>query len=198
MKPFEIVMSPFEVWLSASEAWPDLDETPSGAWAKLGTNGKYNLAEDGVTVAHEQSISTHRTLGSTGPVKAARTEEDLRISLILEDMTAEEYGKVLNNVTAVDVPAESGVPGHREITLRQGPDVSEFKMLIKGPSAYGDAWAAQYQIPRVIQFGNPSPVFNKGDAVGLACEFLALEDPDAATEAERFGKLLVQDATALA
>jgi len=100
-------------------------------------------------------------------------------------------------VSVSDIAAGAGTPGHRDITLRQGPNVAEFRMLIKGPSSYGDSWYAQYQIPRVIQFGNPSPVFNKGDAVGLACEFLALEDPEAATEAERFGKLVIQDADAV-
>ena len=197
MVPYEIIMAPFEVFLGpVGEPFPDVDETPAGNWKKLGTNGKYNLSEDGVTVTHEQTLSLHRTLGSTGPIKAVRTEEGLLVALVLEDLTAEEYGKVLNNVTASDIAPGAGTPGHRDITLRQGPSVASFAMLIKGPSAYGDALAAQYEIPRVVQNGNPAPVFNKGDAAGLACEFVALEDATAATDEERFGLLVVQDAIA--
>lgn len=197
MTPYEIVMSPFEVYLApVGEVFPDVDETPAGNWVLLGTNGKYNYSEDGVTVSHEQTISAHRTLGSTGPIKAARTEENLIVSLVLEDLTAEGYAKILNNVSVSDVAAGAGTPGHRDITLRQGPSVSTFAVLVKGPSAYGDSWNSQYQIPRAFQNGSPAPVFNKGDAAGLAVEFMALEDPDAATDAERFGKLVVQDADA--
>lgn len=199
MVPYEIIMAPYEVFLApVGESFPDVDTAPAGNWKKLGTNGKYNLSEDGVTVTHEQTINLHRTLGSTGAVKASRPEEGLLVALVLEDLTAEEYAKVLNNVGVSDIAAASGTPGHRDITLRQGPSIASFAMLVKGPSAYGDNWNSQYQIPRVIQNGNPAPVFNKGDAAGLACEFVALEDATAATEAERFGKLVIQDAEALA
>jgi hypothetical protein len=198
MEPYEIIMAPYEIYLApVGESFPDVDETPAGNWAKLGTNGKYNLAEEGVTVTHEQTLSLHRTLGSVGAVKAARTEEGLLIACILEDLTAEQYAKVLNNVSVSDIAAGSGTPGHRDITLRQGPSVATFALLAKGPSPYGDNWNAQYQVPRVLQNGNPAPVFTKGEAAGLACEFVALEDANAATEAERFGKLVAQDADAV-
>jgi hypothetical protein len=198
MQPYEIIMSPFEVYLAPEgEAFPDVDETPAGNWELLGTNGKFNYAEDGVTVSHEQTPSPHRTLGSTGPVKATRTEENLMISFILEDLSMEQYAKVLNNVTVVDTPAAAGTPGTREITLRQGQTISTFALLCKGPSPYGDNWNMQYQVPRVYQNGSPAPVFNKGDAAGLEIEFMALEDVNASTEAERFGKLVAQDADAL-
>lgn len=197
MTPYEIIMSPFEVWVApVGESYPDVDETPAGNWAKLGTNGKFNYSEDGVTVTHNQSVSAHRTLGSTGPVKATRTEEDLMVSLVLEDLTAEQYAKILNNVSVTDTPPGAGTPGTRDFTLRQGRDVSTFALLVKGPSSYGDSFNAQYQVPRVFQNGNPALVFNKGDAAGLAVEFMALEDPNAASEAERFGKLVIQDAAA--
>jgi len=200
MKPYEIIMSPFEVYLApVGEPFSDVDDTPAGNWVKLGTNGKQNYSEDGVTVTHEQTLSQKRTLGTTGPIKVKRTEENLTIAFVLEDLSMEAYGKVLNNVTPTDTPAASGVPGTRDINLRQGGDVSLFALLCKGlVSPYGDSWATQYEVPRVYQSENPAPVFNKGDAAGLACQFTALEDPDAATEAERFGKLVAQDADALA
>jgi len=199
MEPYEILISPYEVWLApVGESFPDVDTTPGGNWGLLGANGKFNIAEDGVTVTHNQTIEKKRTVGSTGPVKAVRTEEDLMISFILLDMTLEAYRKTLNDVTVTDTAAGSGTPGYREITLRQGREVAVFAMLVKGKSPYGDDWYGQYQIPKVFVSGNPTPKFNKADEAALAFEFTALEDPDAASEEERFGKLVMQDATALA
>lgn len=198
MRPYEIIMSPYEVWIAPEgTAFPDVDETPAGLWARLGTNGKSNYSEDGMTITHEQTITAHRTLGSSGPVKAVRTSESLMISLTLEDMTAEQYAKVMNNVPVSLVAAGVGTPGNKNITLRQGLNVACFALLVKGPSAYGDNWNSQYQIPRAFQNGSPAPSFNKGDAAGLACEFVALENLDAPTEEQRFGKLVIQTADAL-
>lgn len=198
MEPYEIMMSGFDVYVApVGEAFPDVDETPAGNWTLLGTNGKFNYSEDGVVITHGQTISAHRTLGSTGPVKAARTEEELMIAFTLEDVSMEQYAKVLNGVSVSTTAAGAGTPGYKDITLRQGLNVNTYAMLIKGPSPYGDSWHLQFQIPRVFQNGSPAPTFNKGDAAGLATEWIALEDPDAATEAERFGKIVAQHATAL-
>jgi len=77
MQPHEIIVSPFQIYLApVGETWSLLDDVPAGNWRLLGTSGKYNYAEDGVTVTHEQTINQIRTLGSTGPVKAARPEEE--------------------------------------------------------------------------------------------------------------------------
>jgi hypothetical protein len=198
MQPYEIIMAPYEVWLAPiGEAFPDVDETPGGNWELLGTNGVKNYSEDGVTVTHEQTLEAHRTLGTTGPVKVKRTEESLMVELILEDLSMEHYAKVLNDVVVTDTPAASGTPGHRDITLRQGSEVATFAALVRGPSPYADNMAAQYQIPRVYQGANPAPVFTKGEAAGLQAQFIALEDPNASTDEERFGKLVAQDAAAL-
>ena len=40
-------------------------------------------------------------------------------------------------------------------------------------------------------------MFQKGTPAALAFEFTAIEDPLAATAGDRFGKLVMQDATAL-
>ena len=197
-EPYEIIMAPYEVWLApVSTAFPDLDEAPAAAWAKLGTNGADDMEEEGVTVTHSQTISEKRTLGSTGPAKVKRTEESLTISLTLLDLTLEQYAKALNGVTVSDVAAGAGTPGYRKITLRQGPDVTLYALLCKGLSPYGDSYAAQYQVPICYQSDNPAPVYNKGDAAALKLTFTAIEDPNAATAAERFGILRSQDAAAV-
>jgi hypothetical protein len=197
MEPYEIIMSPFTVYIApVGESFPDVDETPSGNWATLGTNGLRNQSDDGVTVTHSQTLSEHRNAGSTGPMKVTRQEESLVIGLTLEDLTAEAYAKVLNNQTVTDTAAGSGTPGDRAFPLYQGKDVSTFALLVKGVSPYGDSWAAQYEIPVCYQSANPAPVFTKGEAAALAVEFTALEDPDAASASERFGHYRSQDADA--
>lgn len=197
MQPYEIIISPADVYLAPSgSTFPDVDTPPTGTWKLLGTAGKKNYSEDGVTVTHEQTLEPHRTAGSTGPVKVARTEEGLTFEGVLEDLSLEEYAKVLNDVTVADVAAASGTPGYRSIPLRQGLDVAEFAMLVRFPSPYGDGFTAQYQVPRVYQAANPAPAFNKSGAAGLAFSFTALEDPDATVDEERFGKLVAQDALA--
>jgi len=199
MEPYEIIIGPYEVYLApVGESWPDVDETPGGNWVLLGTNGKHNIADGGVTVTHSQTLEKKRNVGSTGPKKVVRTEEDLTISLLLEDLSLEQYSKALNDVPVVETAAASGTPGHRDITLRQGPDVSTFALLCKGRSPYGDNFSAQYQVPVAYQEDSPAPVFNKRDTAALQLTFTALEDPNAATDAERFGKLVSQDAVALA
>jgi len=197
MQPYEIIVSPFQIYLGpVGEAFSLLDDVPAGNWNLLGTSGKKNYAEDGVTVSHPQTINKIRTLGSTGAVKVTRPEEDLTIEMILVDCSLEHYATILNNVAVNDIAAGVGTPGYREITLRQGPDVATFAMICKGVSPYGDGWYMQYQIPIVYQGANPAPVYNKSDAAGLACTWEAIEDPNAGTEAERFGKLVAQDAEA--
>src|SRR4030042_339760 len=120
-EPYEIIMAPFEVWVApVGTAFPDVDESPAAAWTKLGSSGMDNMDEGGVTVTNGQTLATKRTLGSTGPVKVARTEEELTVSFTLFDMTAEQYAKALNNRTVTDPAAGSGAPGTRKNTPRQG------------------------------------------------------------------------------
>ncbi len=197
MQPYEIIVSPYQIYLApVGEAFSLLDDVPGGNWRLLGTSGKKNYAEDGVTVTHEETIVQIRTLGSTGPVKVVRTEENMTIELILLDCSLEHYATLLNDVAVNDIAAGAGTPGYREITLRQGPGVAAFALICKGVSPYADGWYMQYQVPIVYQGGNPAPVFSKGAAAALACNFMAIEDPNAGSDAERFGKLVAQDAEA--
>ncbi len=197
MQPYEIIVSPFQLYLApVGEAFSLLDDVPGGNWRLLGTSGKKNYAEDGVTVTHEETINQIRTLGSTGPVKVVRPEENMTIELILMDCSLEHYATLLNDVAVNDIAAGAGTPGYREITLRQGPSVATFALICKGISPYADGWYMQYQVPIVYQGGNPAPVFSKGAAAALACNFMAIEDPNAGSDAERFGKLIAQDAEA--
>jgi hypothetical protein len=199
MEPYEIIMAPYTIYTAPlDETFPDVDETPGGNWSLLGTSGNKSYEDEGVSVSHEQTIVEKRTAGCTGPIKAVRTEEGLKIHVVLADVTVETYAKVLNGLTLTDTAAASGEPGFRVINLRQGPTVAAFSLLVRGASPYGEDWNAQYEIPKVYQSASPKPVYGKGQTAQLEVEFTALEDPDAATDAERFGYFRAQDADALA
>lgn len=196
--PFEIIVSPFEVYLAPTgESFPDVDETPAGNWELFGTNGNQDYNESGITVTHEQTIVQHRFLGSTGPRKATRTSEGLMLAFTLHDMSPEFYAKVMNDNTVSTTAAGSGTPGYKEFDIYMDRDVTLHALLARGDSPEGAGWNMQYEVPVVFRDGSPSPVFNKSEPAGLAFEFTALEDPNAATTADRFGRLIVQHATAL-
>jgi hypothetical protein len=203
-EPYEILASPFEVWLAPDgTAFPDVDVDPSTSsppgWELLGVNGADNQGDDsGVTVEHSQTFSTFRGGKSTGNIKAWRTAEELKIALTVFDVSAETYAKLLNDADVTDTPAGSGTPGTRSVPLRRGVVVATHALLVRSlnGSPYGDDLAMQYEVPRAYAAGTPAPAYRKNGPAGLLCEFMALEDLDAVSEDERFGRLVIQDAEA--
>ena len=203
-QPYEILATPFEVWLApVGTTFPTLDEEPDElspsdsdeVWSLLGVNGADNQGDEGVTVEHQQTLSIFRGGKSTAPLKAWRTEEGLRIAFVLHDVSLETYAKALNDATVTDNAADSDEVGYRSIDLHQGTQVAVFALLARGEnSPYGDGMLAQYQVPKVYQNAQPAPVYRKGQPAGLAFEFMALADLSAASESDRFGQFIVQDA----
>lgn len=196
-EPYEIIAAPFTVYTAIlGTAFPVIDAAPAAAWVKLGASGDRNYEESGVTIEHPQEISTWRALGGSGPRKAFRTGEDFFVSLTLVDITLEHYKQSLNRNAVTDVAAVGGVSaGFRRIDLYRGLTVSTFALLVRGDfSPYGDNFKSQFQIPVAMEIGAPSVVFVKGAPAGLALRFQALEDTNAATVGERFGRLIEQDA----
>ena len=193
-KPFEIVAAPFTVyWAPVGEPFPLVDAAPAGNWAKIGTAGDRNYSDEGVTVAHEQTIEQFRSLGSTGPVKVSRTEESVIVRFTLWDMLLEQYRLALDNNTVATTAAGGGNAGFKEIDVYRGIDVQTIALLVRGDvSPEGDGFKTQYEFPVCFQSGSPEPVFAKGAPAGLALEFTALEDPNAASADKRFGRLVEQ------
>lgn len=194
--PFEIIAAPMTVyWAPTGEAFPAIEDTPAGNWVSIGTNGDRNIKEAGVTITHEETVNLFRVVGSTGPVKALRTDEALRIALEIADLSLENYRHGLNRNAVTDVAAGGGAAGYRHVDLYMNHDVTQYALLLRSSySPYGASWNSQYEIPVAVQIGSPSPIFEKGEPAGIALEFIALEDPDAATVGVRFGRLLSQDA----
>ncbi len=197
--PFEIIAAPVIVYQAAiGESFPLIDAAVVGNWAKVGTSGDRNITEDGVTVAHPDEIEPFYSIGGTGPQKVFRVREGFMVRFTLADIALEQYRHVLNDNSVTDTAAAGGIAGFRDVDLYRGVGVSQVALLIRGTfSAYGDTWNTQFQIPNCFQTGSPEPVFQKGVPAGLAFEYTAIEDPLAATAGDRFGKLVVQDATAL-
>lgn len=195
--PYEVIAAPLTLYVApVGTLFPDLDAEPSGSWAKVGSSGDRNYSEDGVSVQHQQNVELFRALGSTGPIKAFRTEEGLGISVTLHDVTLEQYRLALNGNAVTEVTNNN--PHYKKVGLSRGRQVTQYALLARGmASGYGDDLVAQYEVPVVIETGEPEPVYQKGEPAGLELQFTALEDPDAASEDERFGRLVMQtdDAT---
>ena len=190
--PFEIIAAPFTAWLAPiGTAFPAIQAEPAATWLKLGKSGDKNISEDGVSVTHPQSLEFFRTLGSTLPRKAVRTEEDVMISFTLLDLTLEMYRKVLNDNGLSEVVAASGIAGVKKLSLARGRIVTQHALLLRGPSAYGENWTAQYKIPIVVHVGEPELSFTKGEPAGLLFEFQAIES-------DTLPELEMQNAEALA
>ena len=195
-QPFEIVAQPFTLWVGdVGDVFPTIDEDPGAGWTKIGTSGDLNYTEDGVTITHNQTVEKFRALGSTGPRKAFRTEEELHITLSVADVSLEQYAQALNDNTVTTEPPDTGTAGSKKLGLSRGLNVAQHALLIRGAAAspYGEGWVAQYEVPIVVQTGEPEVVYVKGEPASLALEFQALEDLDAVSDDERFGRLIAQN-----
>jgi len=195
--PYEIVAAPFELWVApVGTTFPLIDEAPESPWTLVGTSGDLNYTEDGVTVSHKQKTDIFRALGSTGPRKIFRSEEDQTISLKLADISLEQYALALNYNTVSTTPAGVGTAGFKSIGLSRGLDVPQRALLVRGEgaSAYGSGWNKQYEVPVAVQTGDPDVVYVKGKPAALALQFTTLEDPDASDDTERFGRIIDQTA----
>lgn len=173
----------------AGTAKPVLTASPSGSWRSLGET------DDGVKIAHTQTIETFTSDQRVGKKKAVRTEEGLTVEANLQDGTLENLADVIGG-TVTDTAPGSGTIGTRSTPLYSGATVDEFAFLFRGVSAYGD-FPAQLYIPRAFFDGDTEQEYKKDTVTLTPITLEALEDLNAATEAERFGIYEMQDAAAL-
>lgn len=196
--PFEIIGSPALVYVAPSgTAFPTVPfEALTNPWTLVGTAGDLNYDDEGVRIQMMQTIVEFRALGDSGPRKAFRTEEGLKFGLTIVDMTLEQISHALNGNTVTDVPPGAEA-GYRWIGLSRGLAIATYAMIARGPSPYGDDMTLEWRVPYVMQTGSPEPAYRKGQPAGFALEWTALVDPNAATVAERFGRIVAQDALAV-
>jgi hypothetical protein len=188
--PYDLLVGAGTLYIApAGTAMPALTATPSGSWRDLGET------DGGVKIAKRQSIEAFGSDQRTGNVKAVRTEEGLRVETNLQKSTLENLADVLNG-TVTTVAAGSGTIGTKTMGMYSGPGVSEFAFLFRSNSPYGN-WSAQYYVPRGYFDGDVEREFIKDGKTLVPVAFEALEDLNAATDAERFGKYQAQSAAAL-
>lgn len=191
MDPVTVLMGVGKLYVApVGTAFPEVNAAPGGSWTNLG----YTV--DGVTITKGQSIEEVSSDQETGPVKARRTEETLVVETKLLEATLENLGKLLA-LTVTDTAPGAGSIGTRKVGLYQGGLVTEYAFLFRGDSPYGASYPAQYEVPRGYFTGDIGIEHTKDGAVVFPCEFHALVDPDAASEDEKFGRLVAQDAAAL-
>lgn len=194
--PNNIMVGVADIWLGPTdEAWPDVDDTPAGNWELLGTTGNEEYSEDGVHLQFTRQHVKHFTLGSTHPKKASITREELMVSLTLLDMDPDELSKAFNHNTVSSVAAGAAAGGYDWHGLSLNLTPTEKRMLIR--MAYSPLLTggnSQFELERVYAVGDYDMAFTKDGMVGAAMEFHCLEDPDASTDAERFGRWVAQDA----
>lgn len=189
MEPYEILTGVGDLYVAdVGTAFPDVDDTPGASWRLMGPT------QDGVTVTLDQKIEEHRVDQETGPVKASRSEESLTVETQLAESTLENLADVLG-ATVEDTPAGTGVAGTREIPMYRGGAVATKALLFKGQSAYGD-FPAQFEVPYGYFGGATELKDTKDGNRSIGVEFHALVDPNAATDDEKFGRLVMQDAAA--
>lgn len=189
-EPYEILVGVGSMYLApAGTAKPALTATPSGAWRNVG------FTKDGVKVKKTNKIEAFSPDQRTGKVKARRTEEGLTVETNLMENTLENLADVLGG-SVTDTPPGSGTIGTRALKLYSGADVDEFAVLYRGDSPYG-AYPGQYYVPRGYFDDDIEVEYTKDGEALIPVKFEALEDLDAATEADRFGIVEYQDAAAL-
>lgn len=194
MEPYEIIAAPFDLWIApVAEPFPAINAAPAGGWVKVGTNGAKNYGEDGVTVAHEEEIEEFRFLGTTGPLKAVRTSEGLMMTLMLHDISLEQYRLALGMNTVATTAPGAGTAGFKKLGLSKGFNVAERAALLRGPSPYGAGWNLQYELPRAYLRAEAEVVYSKGEPAGLEITLVALEALSGAAD-EKFGRLIAQNA----
>jgi hypothetical protein len=192
--PFEIIAAPFTAWWApVGTTFPQLGTAPAASWIMIGTSGDRNYAPEGVSVEHSQAVSMVRPLGSTAPVKAFRTEEDMVVTFTVWDLTLEQYRVAHSFVEITTTAAGVGTPGTKSLQLYRGRNLGEMALLIRGDvSPYGEGMSMQYEIPYCFMSGNPKPVLRKGEPAGIELTFTLMRNPSAVTAEQSFGRLVQQ------
>lgn len=196
MSAEEIIVAPMEAWWApVGESIPDLADSPTGNWEKIGQNGIASQS-GGVTVRHTNGLTEIRTDGGTAPQKVSRQEEDLEVEFNIVDLSLEAYAKALDDQTITDTAAGSGTAGVRTIPIRRGTDVGVKRLLLRGQSPYGASYKSQYVVAQAYIKGDIEVAYTKDGEAMLHFLFGAIEDPTQASEEDRFAKLYMQDSAA--
>lgn len=189
-EPYEILVGVGTLYIAAAGTTaPAVTATPGGGWTSLGET------DGGVKVRKTQNIESFSSDQRTGKVKAVRTEEGVEVETNLHEATLENLADAIGG-TVTDTAPGVGTIGTRALKLHAGSDVAEYAILFRGDSPYGN-WPGQFYVPRGYMDDDVEMEFTKDGKTLIPMKFIALEDLDASTEADRFGVVTYQDAAAL-
>lgn len=181
--PFEILAGPADIWLAPiGTAFPLIDAAPAVAWVQLAVAA--SMTEDGVHLVADQTVEHVYSLGGTGSRKGFRTRQELHARFTVMDAKAETLAKAMANQAVTTVVAASAIPGQKSIPLAMpGGSIDTKAMLIRVPASpyavetAGDpAFNSQWEFPRVYNAGNLEAVYVKGVPVGIAFDFMVMDD----------------------
>lgn len=181
--PFEILAGPADIWLAViGTAFPLIDAAPAVAWVQLAVAA--SLTEDGVHLVADQTVEHVYSLGGTGSRKGFRTRQELHCRFTVMDATVEALAKGMADQTITTVAAGVGIPGQKSIPLAMpgGPIATKAMLVRANESPYGTevpgdpVFHSQWEFPRVYNAGNLEVVYEKGVPVGIAYDFMVMDD----------------------
>ncbi len=182
MTPYAQLVGAVKIYIAPyGTAIPDIDTTPGASWTELGaTDGDQGTEFSG-------DLTVFRDNDHTGPVKAARPEEDVMLTFTLVDSRLEKISRIMHNVSRVTTTT-SGASAVKEMGFKRGATPTEYAMLWKGQadSPYG-LYPGQNYFPRVVSNSSPKPVRGKDQRAEYECEFMALEDDNQGDENKKLG-----------
>jgi hypothetical protein len=167
--PFNIVVGVGRVYIApVGETMPAVDlATPAGNWIDMGSTD-----DDGVKVTHARTLEAHFKGSSVLPQKSTISEARETIAFNLVEISAERYAKVLDNASVTTQAAVVGAAGYKSFPL--APSVSQFALLVRGPSPVADGYA-QYEYERVSPTDDHELAYGKTDKTVVPCSFEAFE-----------------------
>ena len=172
----EIQTGPLTLWWAAvGTAMPAVNDDAATGFAKIGTSGDQNYAENGVEVIFERTIESFRSLGSTHKICLFPTEQDISVTVSLVDMTLAQVRQAMNlNAVTTDTTPDINI-----LDLDFGLSLSDLALLVRGTGNSGEFAGAnlQWECNRAVEVGNHTFSYTKGSPVTLELEYdLLLDD----------------------
>ena len=188
--PYEIMTGVGGLFVAVvGTPFPAIDAVPGAPWRDLG------YTQDGVKLTFDQEIDQIFVDQENLPVKEGRTSEKITVETALAEATLENFADLLGQ-TVTEVAAGAGTIGTKEVLLTHGTSIKTFSLLFRGSSAYGD-WPAQFEIPRGYFSGSIEMEDTKDGNRQYKVTFEATLNKDGATDADKYGRLIMQSAAAL-
>jgi hypothetical protein len=175
--PFEILAGPADIYVAPiGTAFPLVNVAPAVDWVHLAKATQ--MDEAGVIIKADQTVDHVYSLGGTGSRKGFRTRQDLHVLFTLMDATVEAYADALAGQTVVTTAPGAGTAGYKTIALAMpGGAIATKALLVRvAESPYGDLMLAQWEFPRAYNAGNVETKYTKGVPVGLAFDFMVMDD----------------------